>query len=163
MQSPATPPRHLAVYFALLDEATRSVMHVDHIKAGCWLLPGGHVDQDEDPARTAIREAKEELDIEAVFNDQLGGEDGFFLTQTQTRGAGCHSDVTWWFVFEADRRMRITPDPGEFRGTGWFDLDAPIHWDSSSFAPQMRRFIAKIRLATQKTADLAKPPAPTTH
>jgi hypothetical protein len=34
VQPPATPPRHLAVYFALLDEADRSVMLVDHVKAG---------------------------------------------------------------------------------------------------------------------------------
>ena len=32
--SPATPPRHLVIYIALLDEAARSLLLVDHIKAG---------------------------------------------------------------------------------------------------------------------------------
>jgi 8-oxo-dGTP pyrophosphatase MutT (NUDIX family) len=159
VQPPATPPRHLAVYFALLDEADRSVMLVDHVKAGCWLLPGGHVDEGEDPRRTAAREAHEELGITAVFHDRFGGEDGFFLSQTQTRGAYSHTDVTLWFVFAADRRMTITPDPGEFRGIGWFGLEEPIQWDAPTFDPQMHRFVAKLNRA-MATVDLTTAPQP---
>lgn len=33
------PPRHLAVYFAVLDENRRTVLQVDHIKAGAWVFP----------------------------------------------------------------------------------------------------------------------------
>ncbi|MEU4312510.1 NUDIX domain-containing protein [Nocardia sp. NPDC024068] len=33
------------------------------IKAGLWLPPGGHVEPDEHPARTACREVAEELGI----------------------------------------------------------------------------------------------------
>ncbi|WP_158889102.1 hypothetical protein [Amycolatopsis anabasis] len=37
---PATPDKHLCVYSALLDEARRTVLLVDHVKAGLWLCPG---------------------------------------------------------------------------------------------------------------------------
>jgi 8-oxo-dGTP pyrophosphatase MutT (NUDIX family) len=47
-------------------------MLVDHIKAGCWLLPGGHVDDGEDPRVTVVREAEEELAIAARFHPGLG-------------------------------------------------------------------------------------------
>lgn len=50
VERPATPPKDLAVYFALLDDASHSIMLVDHVKARTWLLPGGHVDDGEDPA-----------------------------------------------------------------------------------------------------------------
>lgn len=147
LQPPAVPPQHLAVYFALLDEENRSVMLVDHVKAGCWLLPGGHVDDGEDPRTTVIREAEEELGIVATFHDRLGGGDPFFLSVTQTRGPHSHTDVTLWFVLAADRGAEIRPDPREFRGLGWFGLDEPIQWDAATFDPQMHRFVAKLSTA----------------
>lgn len=145
VQPPAVPPRHLAVYFALLDEKSRAVMLVDHIKAGCWLLPGGHVDGGEDPRQTVAREAAEELEITARFHEQLGGSEPFFLTVTQTRGEHSHTDVTMWFVLEADRAEVIRPDLGEFRSVRWFPLDEPAEWTAGDFDPQMHRFVAKLR------------------
>jgi 8-oxo-dGTP pyrophosphatase MutT (NUDIX family) len=55
-----SPPEHLCVYFALIDDASRSVLLIHHVKAQMWLLPGGHVDEGEDPRDTAKREALEE-------------------------------------------------------------------------------------------------------
>jgi len=147
LRPPAVPPQHLAVYFALVDEDRRCVLMVDHIKAGCWLLPGGHVDDGEDPRVTVVREAREELGIAARFHEGLGGDEPFFLTMTQTRGPHSHTDVTLWFVLEADRGQVMRPDPGEFRGLAWFGLDEPIQWDAATFDPQMHRFIAKLSTA----------------
>jgi hypothetical protein len=56
---PATPDKHLCVYFALFDAARRSVLLVDHVKARLRLFPGGHVDDGEDPRTTVLREAAE--------------------------------------------------------------------------------------------------------
>jgi 8-oxo-dGTP pyrophosphatase MutT (NUDIX family) len=46
-------------------------MQVDHIKAGAWVFPGGHVDT-EPPADAVLREAHEELDIVARFHPAFG-------------------------------------------------------------------------------------------
>jgi 8-oxo-dGTP diphosphatase len=35
------------------------ILLVDHVNAGLWLPPGGHVEPDEDPEVTARREARE--------------------------------------------------------------------------------------------------------
>lgn len=44
------------------------VLFQKHKKLGIWLVPGGHIELDEDPNEAVIREAKEEtgLDIELV-------------------------------------------------------------------------------------------------
>src|SRR5687767_6005686 len=60
---PATPLRHLVSYVVPIDPTDGSVLLVDHINAGLWLPPGGHVEPDEHPAETANREAREELGI----------------------------------------------------------------------------------------------------
>jgi 8-oxo-dGTP diphosphatase len=48
-------------YVAVLDLADGSSLLVDHINAGLWLPPGGHVESGEHPVETAGREAREEL------------------------------------------------------------------------------------------------------
>jgi 8-oxo-dGTP diphosphatase len=150
---PKTPPQHLAVYFALFDEANRALMLVDHVKAGCWLLPGGHVDDGEDPRTTVVREAREELGINVRFHEHLG-EHPFFLSVTQTRGPHSHTDVTMWFVLHGDRAEAMTPDPGEFRGTEWFGLDEPVDWSASHFDPHMARFVTKLSAALVTSASM---------
>ena len=143
--APADPPCHLAVYFALLDEHERSVMLVDHIKAQCWLLPGGHVDEDEDPRLTVTREAAEELGIEPRFSSRFGN-DPFFLSRTWTRGQHSHIDMTLWFVVDARSTDPMTTDPREFRSVRWHGL-TEVDWTSTDYDPQMHRFVAKLRSA----------------
>ena len=142
---PASPPEHLAVYAALLDEAAGTLMLVDHAKAKAWLMPGGHVDDGEDPRATVVRELAEELRIGPPFHPRFGS-DPFFLTVTETRPPGTHTDVTLWFVFAADQTAPIVPDPAEFSQERWFALGDPAAW-VGDFDPQMFRFLAKLSLA----------------
>lgn len=146
---PATPDKHLCVYFALLDDVRRSVLLVDHVKAGLWLFPGGHVDDGEDPRRTVLRETAEELGIDGEFHPRFGDEP-LFLTVTKTRGEHSHTDVSFWFVLAADQDMRIDADPREANEARWFALDDPAEWAHDRFDPQMTRFRDKLlaRLGT---------------
>jgi len=140
---PATPDKHLCVYFALFDEARSSVLLVDHVKAGLWLFPGGHVDDGEDPRITVLREAAEELQINGQFHPQFGDEP-LFLTVTRTRGEHSHTDVSFWFVLAADKKMRIEADPREANQIRWFALDDPAEWAQDRFDPHMARFRDKL-------------------
>ncbi len=140
---PATPDQHLCVYFALFDEARRTVLLVDHVKAGLWLLPGGHVDDGEDPRTTVLREASEELRIDGEFHLRCG-DDPLFLTVTKTRGEHSHTDVSFWFVLAADQDMRIEADPREANEVRWFALDDPAEWAHDRFDPHMARFRNKL-------------------
>ncbi|WP_157876970.1 NUDIX hydrolase [Streptomyces graminilatus] len=139
---PATPDQHLAVYAALVDEAAGAIMLVDHAKAKAWLMPGGHVDPDEDPRVTVVRELDEELKVDPPFHSRFGS-DPFFLTVTETRPPHVHTDVTMWFVFAADRNQKVVPDPAEFSQCCWFSLGDPTAW-VGNFDPQMSRFMEKL-------------------
>jgi 8-oxo-dGTP pyrophosphatase MutT (NUDIX family) len=174
--APATPPKHLVVYFVPADTAGRGVLLGDHRKSGLWLPPGGHVEDGEDPRQAVRREADEELGISAEFHPGLGGESPFFLTVTPTIGPDSHLDVDLWFALRVGRETRLTPDPREFNDVRWFDLDQPTwnqpdrnqpdrnqpDWNqpdrnqsawnqpdqpSRGYDPEMGRFAAKLRSA----------------
>ena len=147
MAKPAVPPKHLAVYFALVDDDARCVMLVDHRKAQAWLLPGGHVDDGEDPRWSVEREAFEELQITPKFHERLGGGQPLFLSVTQTRGADSHTDVTLWFVLKGDSAAEVRPDPREFSEVRWYALDDQTDWSAGCFDPHMERFMVKLRSA----------------
>ena len=140
---PAMPPQHLAVYAALIDDRDMSVMLVHHLAAQAWLLPGGHVDEGEDPRWTVRRELGEELQVAPAFHPVFG-EDPVFLTITQTRGMGSHLDATLWFAFAFDRSAVLTPDDREFTATKWLSLVDAASWDQESFDPEMGRFVSKL-------------------
>ena len=163
---PATPPKHLVVYFVPVDAANRCLLLGEHRKSGLWLRPGGHVEDGEDPRQAVRREADEELGISAEFHPGLGGESPFFLTVTPTTGPDSHLDVDLWFALRVGRETRLTPDPREFNNVRWFDLDQPTWnqpdrnqpdrnqsaWNqpdqpSRGYDPEMGRFAAKLRQA----------------
>ena len=138
-QKPATPPQHLVAYFALLDPTHQQLLLVDHKNAGLWLPSGGHVEPDEHPRATVIREAREELNLDAHF--LLA--DPLFLTVTETAGhAARHTDVSLWYVLQGDCTLALAYDPEEFYGIAWFPLtDLPL----TQCDPHLGRFAAKLR------------------
>lgn len=144
--APSTPPQHLAVYTILLDEVTQSILLVDHIKAGLWVPPGGHVDVDEDPRETSVREVREELGIDVELHERMAGVP-LFVSRTRTRGPGRHTDVTLWFVARGDRSQVLTVDPSESRGATWIGLHEGVGWSAPQFDPNMARFVVKLKAA----------------
>lgn len=134
---PATPPRHLVSYVVPVS-AEGHVLLVDHINAGLWLPPGGHVEPDEHPAETARREAFEELGIRGTGTP-------VFLTVTRTEGIDAgHTDVSLWYLFPVAVDQPIKPDHREFRESRWWspaDVDAA---DPAGFDPHLARFLTKI-------------------
>ena len=151
--APATPPRHLVSYFALIDSARGLVLLGDHVKSGLWLPSGGHVEDGEDPRDTVSREALEELGIHARFHDRLGSGRPFFVTVTPTVGEHRHHDVSLWFVLACGLDASLDPDPREYRGIRWFPLDNPDGWPASRFDPEMNRFARKATAALDDAAD----------
>jgi 8-oxo-dGTP diphosphatase len=136
-QKPATPDTHLVVYFVLID--TNKILLVDHIKAGLFLPPGGHVEPDEHPQDAVKREIQEELQIDAdfVYDEPL------FLTVTKTNDKmNAHTDVTLWYLLRGDSTRPLQFDKEEFTAVHWFDIkDLP--YENSDL--HMKRFVQKLQ------------------
>lgn len=136
---PATPPMHLVSYIVVYDPATAQILLVDHRNAQLWLPCGGHVEPDEHPASTVSREIEEELGIEAQFY----WPEPCFISVTETVGltAG-HSDVSLWYVVQADSQQTLRYDQAEFAQIRWFALDdVPLERSD----PQLGRFLGKFQ------------------
>lgn len=137
-QKPAIPPQHLVSYFVVVDWANRQLLLTDHKDAGLWLPSGGHVEPEEHPRDTVVREAREELGIAANFV----WPDPIFLTVTQTQGQSAgHTDVSLWYVLHGDTTMNPAYDPGEFNGVAWFAFDDLPH---ERVEPHLVRFMGKL-------------------
>jgi 8-oxo-dGTP diphosphatase len=134
---PAIPPKHLVCYFAVVDG--EHILLVDHKNAQLWLPPGGHVELDENPRATVVREIKEELDITLTL-DAVGLP--AMITVTQTVGTClAHTDVTLWYVVQGDRFAPIKFDHSEFNEVRWFAFsEIPL----ARSEPHLKRFLTKI-------------------
>lgn len=141
---PDKPPKHLVSYFVIVDPLHNSLLLGDHIKAQLWLPSGGHVEPNEHPRDTVIREAREEVNLEAQF---LKGMDRpHFITVTPTVGltAG-HTDVSLWYVLQGDIHTPLRFDRAEFTDMNWFTFDEILQSHPAIFDPHMHRFTAKLK------------------
>lgn len=71
---------------ALLEEEGRLLLiqRATEPWAGCWCMPAGYVEVDEDPARAAERETREEVGLEVKSGDLVN----YYLYDDDPRGNG---------------------------------------------------------------------------
>ena len=138
---PDNPPKHLVSYFVVYDPRVQKLMLIDHVKANMWLPSGGHVEIDEHPRETVRREAMEELELVADF--RVIGEEPAFITVTETRGPGTHTDVSFWYVIVGDSTAELNYDKREMRGLKWLSFDEVLTMDDRLLDPHMKRFVRK--------------------
>ncbi|GAB3745089.1 NUDIX hydrolase [Microlunatus parietis] len=110
----------LAAYaIAIGDEAVLLVHHA----SGAWTLPGGRVEQGEDPFETVVREVREETGHSAVV-ERLLGVDSRVIPAAESRAGVEHQNVGIFY------RVRITggeprPEPnGDTTALAWTPFDA---------------------------------------
>jgi 8-oxo-dGTP pyrophosphatase MutT (NUDIX family) len=149
LAKPATPPKHLVSYFAVIDG--EHVLLVDHRNAQLWLPPGGHVEPGEHPRQTVLRELQEELGL--LPDHEI--EPPLMVTCTPTVGltAG-HVDVSLWYVVRAQRIQRIVFDETEFVAVKWFRFsEVP----AERTEPHLRRFARKLLASSSGQSAVSNP------
>ena len=141
---PDNPPKHLVSYFVLFDDKTHQIMLIDHVNAELWLPAGGHVEINENPETTVVREAMEELTIDARF-DTVFGSCPLFVTVTETKGTNTHTDVSLWYVIGGDSSHTLIFDRAEMNSYKWLSFDEVSGVDISELDPHMHRFVGKMQ------------------
>jgi 8-oxo-dGTP diphosphatase len=143
IKKPDIPLKHLVAYFVVVDKEKRSILLVDHIKAQLWLPTGGHVEINEDPRQTVIREMNEELRMKTTFLHNV--DTPFFITNTTTVGlTPGHIDVSLWYLVTGNSLDFIDFDRAEFNDIEWFSLDEILESDPIIFDPHLHRFVRKL-------------------
>ncbi|MBM2623232.1 NUDIX domain-containing protein [Actinoplanes sp. LDG1-06] len=138
---PATPDQHLVAYVVPIDPTDGAILLVDHVNAGLWLPPGGHVEPGEEPGVAAAREIGEELGLDG----SKVSPEPVFLTVTRTVGIDSgHTDVSLWYLLPCDRDQALVVDEGEFHGVRWWTRSALEAADPARFDPHFFRFLTKI-------------------
>lgn len=139
---PDKPPKHLVSYFVIIDPIHKSLLLVDHIKAQLWLPTGGHVKVSEHPKQAAVREAQEELNMQAIFLNQ----NPFFITVNQTGGlTPGHTDVSLWYLLKGNIHEFINFNRTEFNDIEWFTFNEILESDPVIFDRHMPRFARKLQ------------------
>ncbi len=143
IEKPDNPPKHLVSYFVPVDLESSTLLLVDHKTSGLWLPPGGHVELNEDPLAAVRREMQEELFTQPDFSTPIGDRP-CFITVTQTRGYGRHTDVSLWYVVALSGRREVIYEPRDFSGYQWLTFDEVGALPINTIDPEMHRFTAKL-------------------
>ena len=147
VRKPDVPAMHLVSYFVVLDDTSGHLLLVAHRKAGLWLPAGGHVEPEEDPWAAVVRECREELGIQATASP-ITGELPLFLTVTETRGQGAHTDVSLWYLLNADADTITSYDQEEFTAIRWLTAEQVLEEPDELLDPHMHRFTHKLQHAS---------------
>jgi 8-oxo-dGTP pyrophosphatase MutT (NUDIX family) len=126
-------PVHFTASAALVGP--RGIVLHRHKRLGVWLLPGGHIDDDEPPWETALREAGEETGVRAMHP---GGTPLLFHIDVLYAAKGhTHLDLRYLLTAQDED---CAPAPGESQHCRWF------HWEEA-FAVADAGLTGALRLA----------------
>lgn len=110
---------HYCSFFLPYDREKNYIYLGDHIKAGGWIPPGGHIEPGETPIGAAMREMEEELQV-VITPDQL---EPFNLSVTVVNrphlGCMTHYDI-WHLAHIPVQDFDFLRS--EYHGARWFGL-----------------------------------------
>ncbi|MBI4136673.1 NUDIX domain-containing protein [Candidatus Roizmanbacteria bacterium] len=114
------PDDHFSTFFIPFVQKTKYVFMGDHIKSGVWLVPGGHIDRDEHPVDTIIREIKEELDTAVTEKDI----EFFDITITNINSSyPCKRHYDLWYLYRLRERVNFNYTKEEFKVAKWMNIE----------------------------------------
>lgn len=112
------------VYCFIFDDKNRILLlrrHPEDLGGGLWAVPGGKQEQNEAPRLTALREVKEETDIDLDEIDFLG-------THEMRMPHGTVHMKAFRALVDGDRG--VTTSPQEHDDHQWFAVDDLLHQDN---------------------------------
>lgn len=132
-------PRHYCSFFLPFDKATGKIYLGHHIKADDWIPPGGHIEIGESPSDAAIREMKEELNVEITKNDLTPFSLSIKEINRPEKGCMAHYDV-WHLVDIPEQQFDYLKS--EYYDAGWFRISDAVKQITKN--PDFAKIISKL-------------------
>ncbi|HIE41386.1 MAG TPA: NUDIX domain-containing protein [Candidatus Aenigmarchaeota archaeon] len=140
---------------ALIINKAKKVLLVNHRKLGVWLYPGGHVEWNETPDETVVREVKEEtgLDVKIISDRDSSLSDPkadvsvlhhpyIILCEKINRdNEHYHIDLIYLCKIEDEENSEIYHNPKESSDIRFFGLE---DLDNINLFPNFRKLLEKI-------------------
>jgi len=122
--------KHFTASALIIDKSR--VLLLYHKKLNVWLHPGGHVEENENPDETLLREVKEEtgLEVEIISNkdESLSNQEKGVLSLhlpyaflCELVGDHYHNDLIYKCRIKRSCKLKYNKD--ESRGIGFFDIN----------------------------------------
>lgn len=138
--SRSTASAHITGSAFILDRPASALLLIHHRALDRWLQPGGHVDDGEDAATAALREAAEETGLSGLrLLPWRGGLlpidiDSHAIPSNPRKGEAAHVHHDIRYLIQADPTA-LTPNQTETLGARW----APYSELDSIFPARVRR------------------------
>jgi len=118
--------RHFCSSVFVINPLDKKILLVKHNMFDKWVQPGGHIEDDEVPEETAVREVYEETGIKiSLLGERFPREDDFIkplgIQKNRTLKGNTHVDIIYAGVpnnLDADLVLSE-----ESTGIGWFSRD----------------------------------------
>jgi 8-oxo-dGTP pyrophosphatase MutT (NUDIX family) len=126
--SRSTAAAHITGSAFILDRRACALLLIHHRALDRWLQPGGHVDDGEDAAQAALREAAEETGLTGLrLMTWRGGLlpidiDSHAIPANPRKGEAAHVHHDIRYLIEADTTA-LSPDQTETLAACWVSLD----------------------------------------
>lgn len=114
---------HFCTIFIPLVRSSARVFIGHHIKSGLWIPPGGHIDKDETPFETAVRECKEELATTITSADLTLIDCSYAPIMNRPK---CSRHLDLWYALTCWQEVPFDYDNGEFHEAGWYSIEEAI-------------------------------------
>lgn len=118
--------RHFCASVFVIDPYTKKILLVLHNKFNKWVQPGGHIENDETPEETALREVYEETGLKVqLIGERFPREDDFIRPLGIQKNRGSNGDVHVDIIYAAIpiNVIDVNNYDEEIDKVGWFSRD----------------------------------------
>jgi len=118
--------RHFCSSVFVINPLNKKILLVKHNMFDKWVQPGGHIEDDEVPEETAVREVYEETGIKiSLLGERFPREDDFIkplgIQKNRTLKGNTHVDIIYAGIPNNIEAELVLSE--ESTGIGWFSRD----------------------------------------
>lgn len=135
---------HFCATACIVNQNKDKILFIHHKKLNKWLFVGGHIEENENPEEAALREVKEEtnLDVELLGERYPRKEDyikPFALQRNEVKENHIHMDIFYVAVDKGTSKLKEKED--EVLGSRWFSKEEILKDDFDTFPEKKKMAI----------------------